>query len=145
MARRRVGKYIELSGPLFDDNVGDRIKDALAGGILDLAKEGADIAQDFVTGGGFVQSGRFVRSIGVEVVRSRGAGYASVKVLDESAAWPTPGRPTRTWMEYGLRGASNRASGTFRPGIYAFRKTARNLNKRKYDEFFLPALMGVLE
>ena len=58
MARRRVGKYIELSGPLFDDNVGDRIKDALAGGILDLAKEGADAAQDFVTGGGFVQSGQ---------------------------------------------------------------------------------------
>src|SRR3990167_5479764 len=140
MARRRVGKYIELSGPLFDDNVGDRIKDALAGGILDLAKEGADIAQDFVTGGGFVQSGRFVRSIGVEVKRTRGAGYATVQVVDAGAAYPSAGRPTRTLMEYGQRNGVQ-----VRKGIYAFRKTARNLNKRKYDEFFLPALMGVLE
>ena len=138
--RRRVSQYIELDGPIWDAVESGRIKDALADAILGLAKEGAEQAQGFVQGAGFVKSGRFVRGIGVEVHRSRGAGYANVMVVDQGAAYPTANRPTRTFMEYGTRRGQK-----IRTANYAFRKTKRALDKVKYDGYFVPALMKVLE
>ena len=143
MPYRRVSKYLEIEGPLFDDAMREHVQNALAGAIKDLAVRGAEEAQSAVRAGGFVSSGRFVGGIGVEIVRRRGAGYAKVGIVDASAAYPTSDRPTRTWMEYGQRNGRN--GRVTRKGVYAFRKSANKLNRMKYDEYFLPALMAALE
>lgn len=96
----RKTEYIELSGPLFEPDVIDRFHDAVAEGIEDLAEQGEDILTQFVAQAGFIDTGSFISSIGVEVKRSRGAGYATVR---PTAVWPNPGRPTRTWLERGTR------------------------------------------
>jgi hypothetical protein len=137
---KRLNTWVEIDGPLFDPNVSKRMKDALAKGIVGLAEEGAQITQDFVYSAGFVQSGRFAKGIGVEVTRRRGAGYATVKVVDEGAAYPSNNRPTRTLMDYGQRNGVR-----VRTGVYAFRKAKRRMDSMKYDGYFLPALMGALE
>lgn len=137
MARARRSTFLEVSGPLFEASTSE-IKAALAAGMRELGEVGVPIMQEYIRANGFVRTGAFVGSVHVEVHRSRGAGW--VKVYPD-AAFPRPGRPSRTWMETGVRRGSRPAK---RTGGYAFRKTARRLNAMKYDGFVLPRLVEAL-
>lgn len=99
---RKGSQYIELSGPLFDDDAIAKFKDAVAWGIEELADEADDIMGSFIMQGGFVDTGRLLRSVDVDFIRTGGQiGYAKVLPTD---VWPEPNRPTRTWIARGTRG-----------------------------------------
>lgn len=136
MARQFISLEATAKGPLFDGDSYERFKDALAGGIQELAEQGGDLVANFVRAGGFIDTGRFVGSTVVEITRTRGAGWAKVYQEDQ---WPAPGRPTRTWMETGRRHGVR-----LRKGTYAYRKTARRLNKAKYEQVFLPKIVEAI-
>lgn len=130
MARRRT-QYIELDGPLFDDDVTRRFHDAVAKGMEEMANDGASILGAAISQRGFVKTGRFLRSIDTLSKRSdkdNSAGYTAVVVTD---AYPEKGRPTRTWFERGTRRGVR-----LRTGGYGFRKAATALRQVDWEQYF---------
>lgn len=99
---RRPTPYIELSGPLFELDVIKRFNGAVRWGIEELANEADDIMASHIAKGGLIDTGRLLRSVDVTLVRSGDAvGYAKIMPTD---VWPSPHRPTRTWIARGIRG-----------------------------------------
>lgn len=131
-------KYIETSGPIFEPDATKKLKEALSQGIEELGEQGGQMLAGFVRAGGFVNSGRFAGSTVVELHRRNSGAVGWVKVYTENQ-WPEPDRPTRTWMETGRRSGVK-----LRRGTYAYRKTAKKLNKVTYDEMFLPRIMEAI-
>lgn len=128
---RRPSQYIELSGPLFEDDAVRRLYDAVAEGMEELGDEGASILGAAVSQRGFVRTGAFLRSI--ESVAKRAdkdasPGYVAVVVQD---AYPAPGRPPRTWFERGTRRGIR-----LRTGGWGFRKTATALRAFDFEQYF---------
>lgn len=128
---RRPNQYIELSGPLFDDDVIRKFNDAVADGMEELGDEGADILGASILQRGFVRTGAFLRS--VETIAKRtdkdaSAGIVTVSVTD---AYPNPGRPPKTWFEKGTRNGVR-----LRTGGYGFRKTADRLKGFDFEQYF---------
>ena len=139
MARRRVNEFVEVDGPLFDEGVILRFKDALAAGMKELGEEGAGIMMGFIAAGGFERTGAFLHSVDSFVHRDNRKGAGWVKIWP-THAFPEPvDAPTRTWMETGERGGVR-----LRKGIYAFRKTAQRLNTIK-NQGMLPRLVETLD
>lgn len=122
---RSGSQYVQLSGPLFADDVKARFKGAVGDGIRELGKEGEGIMQSFIYQSGFIDSGDFVSSVEAEFVRTRGIGYATVAPRDQ---WPAPGRPPRIWYERGTRrGKKLRKAGG------GFAKTRTRLRQMSYQ------------
>lgn len=125
---RRPTPYIELSGPLFEPDAIDKFRDAVAEGIEDLADEADDIMVSFIAAGGFIHSGRLLRSVDVDYIRRPGAiGYAKVWPTD---VWPNASRPTRTWIARGVRGGVK-----MRKSYDIFARTATRV--RQIDQQFI--------
>lgn len=128
---KKPSQYIELSGPLFEDDVIRKFNDAVAEGMEDLGDEGASILGAAISQRGFVGTGSFLRSVDTLAKRTdkdASAGYVAVVVTD---AYPEPGRPTRTWFERGTRKGIR-----LRTGGYGFRKTADRLKAFDFEQFF---------
>lgn len=139
MATRR-SQYIELDGPLFDDDMIRKFHDAVAEGMEDLGDEGASILGSAISQRGFIQTGRFLRSIDTVAKRSDkdgSAGYVAVVVND---AYPEPGRPPRTWFERGTRRGIR-----LRTGGYGFRKTASALKTLDFEQYFGGKIRAALD
>ena len=81
MARSRT--YIELDGPLFEDDVLRRFKGAVFSGIEELADEADDIMASHIAAGGMVDTGRLLASVNIQSVRS------SQDVIGYSVVTPT--------------------------------------------------------
>lgn len=130
---RRIRPFLELDGPLFDEAVVLQFKDAIADGMAELGDTGVEFMMGFISMGGFVRTGNFLRSTTSEVHRdTAGAGWVKV--------YQTEPLPPRTWMETGQRKGVR-----LRKGVYAYRKTAQRLNAMKYDQVMLPRLIGALD
>lgn len=130
MAPRRT-QYIELSGPIFEDDVARRFHDAVAEGMEELGDEGASILGAAISQRGFVKTGRFLR--GVDTIAKRAdkdnsAGFVAIVIAD--GAWPNGG-PTKTWFERGTRRGVR-----LRTGGYGFRKTATALRGHDFEQYF---------
>lgn len=129
---RKPSQYIELSGPLFDDDVIRKFNDAVADGMEELGEEGASILGAAVLQRNFVKTGRFLRGIEAQAKRTSPgttAGYVAVTVAD--GAWPEKDRPTKTWFERGTRNGVR-----LRTGGYGFRKTADRLKSFDFEQYF---------
>lgn len=125
---RKGSQYLELSGPLFDDDAIEKFKDAVAWGIEELADEADDIMGSFIMQGGFVDTGRLLRSVDADFIRTGGQiGYAKVLPTD---VWPEPDRPTRTWIARGVRGGVK-----LRKQFDIFSRTATRV--RSLDQSFI--------
>ena len=128
---KKPHQYIELSGPLFEDDAIRKLNDAVAEGMEELGDEGASILGAAISQRGFVKTGAFLRSIDTIAKRSdkdRSAGYVAVAVTD---SYPSPGRPTKTWFERGTRRGVR-----LRTGGYGFRKTADRLKSFDFEQLF---------
>lgn len=132
-------QYIEISGPLFEDDAVRRMHDAVAEGMEELGDEGASILGAAISQRGFVNTGQFLRSIETIAKRQNPddtAGYVAVSVGD---AWPAPDRPTKTWFERGTRKGVR-----LRTGGYGFRKTATALRAMDFELIFLRRIASAL-
>jgi len=135
---RRPNQYVELDGPIFDKDVRKRVKGGIAQGIAALTELGEEIAVQYVHAS-FYDTGTFAANIKGTVKRSKGAGYGKV-AMDVQGRWPTPDRPTATWMETGMR-----AGVKLRKGTYAFRKTRTRVNAERFSPLFLGPIVEALE
>lgn len=98
---RRGNQYIELSGPIFGDDLERLAHDAIAEGIQELGDDAVGIMMSHIQAGGLIDTGRLLRSVDDPMIRTGGAiGYVKVA---PTAVWPEPDRPTRTWIARGVR------------------------------------------
>lgn len=129
MPRRgvRTSKWLQLDGPLFEEDVDGRLIDAINEGVEETGREAAGILAGFIATSGFVKTGGFLRGVDSEMRKREGEpGYAKVGVF--SGAWPEDDRPTRTWFERGTRGGQK-----FRKGMGGFSKTATRVKDFSYE------------
>lgn len=139
MARVRT-PHIELDGPLFDDDAIRRFHDAVADGMEELADEGGSVLGAAISQRGFLQTGKFLRSIDTVAKRrdrDESAGYVAIKVGD---AYPMPDRPTRTWFERGTRRGVR-----LRTGGYGFRKSAAAMKTMDWEQIFGTRIRAALD
>lgn len=97
---RRVGEYLELSGPIFEPDAAKRFNRAVGKGIEEMGKDVADIGVAAAGAAGVIDSGRYISSWASKFTQTRGAGFATVRPSD---VYPKAGRPTRTWIDKGVR------------------------------------------
>ena len=142
MARKPTQMY-QLSGPLFDEKVTQRFKDAVNDGMRDLAEEGESTMAGFIAMRGFEKTGATIRSVTSEEHRdsTKAIGWFKVYPTDmwERGGGPRQDRPTRTWLEEGKRNGVK-----FRRGAFAFRKTTRRLKSLNYNDDFLAKISEAL-
>lgn len=83
MAPRRT-QYIELSGPIFEDDVARKFNGAVYAGMEEIADEGDDIMAAQIAAGGFVDTGRLLRSVDILTKRSSQdvTGYFAITPTD---------------------------------------------------------------
>jgi hypothetical protein len=113
---RKPSEYVEVSGPLFEPDVVRRVKRAIGKGVEEVGEESAGVMMGFIAAR-FMDTGAFMRSVESDFRQSGdNIGYAKVA---PTAAWPEPGRPTKTWAETGQRGGKR-----LRKGAYIMRNTA---------------------
>lgn len=127
---RQPYQYIELDGPLFDDDMIHRFRLAVREGIGELAEEGEGIMASVIANAGFVKTGGFVQSVDSFVkFREGDIGYAKIYPTD---AWApdNPGRPTRTWADRGTRKGVR-----LRKSLNIFSRSATGL--RRIDQEFI--------
>lgn len=67
---RRVSTYIELDGPLFEPSMIRKFNGAVYSGMEEIADEGDDIMASQIVAGGFVDTGRLLRSVDITTKRS---------------------------------------------------------------------------
>lgn len=130
---RRPSQYIELSGPLFEDDVIARFKGAVAEGLQELADEADDIMASVIAAGGLIHTGRLLRSVDAQYIRTgTNIGYAKIVPTD---VWPEPDRPTRTWITRGMRSGIK-----LRRGYDIFSRTATRV--RQIDQSFIADMIA---
>lgn len=106
---RRSSPYLELNGPVFDQNVHTLIINAAAAGLDELADDADDIMASHIAAGGLVDTGTLLRSVTTQFIRSSQANVGYVKV------WPTA-----TWTgsvtvrQTGFTWKQNRRTGSIR-------------------------------
>jgi len=136
---RRPNQYIELDGPLFDPDIVQRFKDAVAEGIAELADEGDDIMGSQILAGGFRRTGQLLASVDVVYVRSSKAAIGYAKILPTDV-WPERDRPTRVWLSKGSRRGVK-----LRPGFDFFSRTTNVLKRLQPEERIAKRVQTVLE
>lgn len=119
---RKASQYIELSGPLFEGDVQDRIYDVIAKGIERIGEESQGVMMGFIQAGGFVKTGELLHSVDAKFKRQPG-GIGFSKVMP-TAVWPEKNRPTRTWIARGTRKGQK-----LRPGYDIFSRTATRMRQ----------------
>lgn len=123
----RTSKYLEVTGPLFDEDMAAKFNRALTSGLEELGDEAAGILASFVAQAGFEKTGGFLRSIETKLTRSgSNVGFVTVAPTD---VWPMANRPTRTWFEAGTRGGAK-----LRTGIGGFSKTTTRVKGMSYEK-----------
>lgn len=160
---RKPSQYIELDGPLFDENMKHRFVIAVREGMEDLSEDLEGVMAATISQGGFVKSGDFLRSVD-SVQRYRGldeVGYIKIYPMDSWSGTITLGhagaktksgkarmtvtsvsssnhRPTRTWADRGTRRGVK-----LRKGLNIFSRTAtagRNIDKQQFADKIAEAL-----
>ena len=125
---RKPSEYIELSGPLFDADMTERVNDAIASGIKELGEDAQEIMVGFISQAGFVRTGAFISSTESHFKR-RGrseVGFARVSPMD---VWSgAGGKPTKTWLARGTREGVK-----LRKGNNVWAKTATRVNAMKVE------------
>lgn len=125
---RRPSQYIELSGPLFEEDAIANFRQAVREGIEDLAEEADDIMASHIAAGGLIDTGRLLRSVDIIYIRTGDQiGYAKIMPTD---VWPEKDRPTRTWIARGVRGGVK-----LRKQYDIFSRTATRV--RQIDQSFI--------
>lgn len=134
----RLNTYVELDGPLFDPEVVKRFKAAVGAEIEAIGDDAAGIMMGFVAAGGFVKTGRLLRSVTSEFRQTPGLiGYAKVYPTD---VWPEPDRPTRTWISRGVRRGVK-----LRKAYDIFGRTTTRVKQQGVQQRVADAVQKVLE
>lgn len=125
---RKPSQYIELDGPLFEADMGLRVKDALAEGVEELGEDAAEIMVSLIARAGFVRTGAFISST-ESIFKRRGRDEVGFARVTPSDSWKgVSGRPTKTWLARGERRGVK-----LRKGSDVWRQTTTRVNAMKYD------------
>lgn len=156
-------QYIELDGPLFEPGMRAAFAGAVREGMAELSEDLEGVMAGVISGGGFVKTGSFLRSVD-SIQRYRGpeeVGYIKIYPMDSWSGTITLGhngaktkkgkarmtvtsvdssnnRPTRTWADRGERRGVK-----LRKGLNIFSRTAtagRNIDKQQFADKIAEAL-----